>query len=63
MKEGLRLNIVLVFIAGVGIGGTVGMIAMSLVAVSKVEPPPLARDIKITVNLQKIKEILKDDEK
>ena len=62
MKEGLKLNIVLMFIAGVGIGGIVGVIAMSLVAVSKVEPPPLVRDIKMTVNRQKTEETSKDDE-
>ena len=62
MKEGLKLNIVLMFIAGFGIGGIVGVIAMSLVAISKVEPPPLVRDIKMTVNRQKTEETSKDDE-
>ena len=56
------LNPVLMLLAGVGIGGTVGVVAMSLVASSKVEPPPLAREIKMTVNRQKAEESSGDDE-
>lgn len=54
MKKGTMLNPVLIFLAGVGIGGVVGVVAKSLAVASKVEPPPLARDIKMTVNQQKV---------
>ncbi|MDE6784225.1 MAG: hypothetical protein K2J26_02460 [Ruminococcus sp.] len=56
------LNPVLMLLAGVGIGGTVEVVAISLVAVSKVEPLPLAREIKMTVNRQKAEESSGDDE-
>ena len=56
------LNPVLMLLAGVGIGGTVGVVAMSLAAASKVEPPPLAREIKMTVNRQKAEETSNSDE-
>ena len=56
------LNSVLMLLAGVGIGGTVGVVAMSLAAASKVEPPHLAREIKMTVNRQKAEESSGDDE-
>lgn len=41
---------ILIFIGALVGGGTIGMFAMSLAAASKVEPPPLARDIKMTKN-------------
>lgn len=57
------LNSVLMLLAGVGIGGTVGVFAMAMAAASKVEPPsPLAREIKMTVNRQKAEETSNNDE-
>ena len=51
------MSLVLMLLARVGIGGAVGVVAMSLTVASKVEPPsPLAREIKMTVNRQKVEE-------
>ena len=40
------LKLVLIFLAGFLVGGSVGMIAMSLLVASKVEPPPLDKKSK-----------------
>lgn len=56
------LKLIFIFLAGAGIGGAVGVFAMSLAAASKIEPPPLAREIKMTVNRQKAEESSGDDE-
>ena len=55
------MNPVLILLAGAGIGGTVGVVAISLAAASKVEPPPLVKEIKMTVNRQKVEDKSKDD--
>lgn len=56
------MNPVLILLAGVGIGGAVGVVAMSLAAASKVEPPPLVKDKNMTVNRNKAEEVSEDDE-
>lgn len=57
------MNPVLILLAGVGIGGTVGVVAISMTAASKVEPPPLVKDKNMTVNRNKVEEASEDDEK
>ena len=53
---------ILILLAGVGIGGAVGVFAMSLAAASKVEPPPLIEDKNMTINQNKAEETSEDDE-
>lgn len=55
------LNPVLMLLAGVGIGGTVGVFAMSLADASKVEPPPLLKD-KNMMNQNEAEKTAKSDE-
>ncbi len=56
------MNTVLILLAGVGIGGAVGVVAMSLAAASKVEPPPLVKDKNMMVNRNKAEGTSEDDE-
>lgn len=55
------MNPVLMLLAGVGIGGAVGVFAMSLATASKVEPPPLVKD-KNMMNQHNVEDQSEDDE-